>query len=124
MSSPDTILMRLTAAAVALLRHRHDVPQQTVDAVPDPQVAGLRLDVHVARAGPHGVGEHDVDQPDDRCGVDGRWSTSTSAVSSAPSSSNIVETPAASSDSDQARARWSRTWLPVVTTTTSSAARV
>ena len=70
MSSPDTILMRLTAAAVAFFGHGHDVAQQAVDAVADAQVAGLRLDVDVAGAGAHGVGEHDVDEAHDRRGLD------------------------------------------------------
>ncbi len=51
-------------------RHGHDVAEQPVDAVADAQLAGLRLDVDVGGAGAHGVGEHDVDQPDDRRGLD------------------------------------------------------
>ncbi len=47
-------------------RHGHDVAQQTVDAVADAQVARLRLDVHVAGPRPHGVGQHDVHEADDR----------------------------------------------------------
>jgi hypothetical protein len=70
MSRPDTILMRLTVAAVALRGHRHDVTEHAVDAVADAQLAGLRLDVHVAGPGAHGVGEDDVDQADDRGGLD------------------------------------------------------
>ena len=50
--------------------------------------------------------------------------TSTSLTSSAAMSSNIVDTPEASSDSDQARERWSVTWLAIATSTTSSMAPV
>jgi len=52
-------------------RDRHDVAQQAVDPVADPQVAGLRLDVHVAGPGADGVGEHHVDEPDDGRRLDG-----------------------------------------------------
>jgi hypothetical protein len=51
-------------------RDGHDVAQQAVDAVADAQLVGLRLDVDVGGAGADGVGEHHVDEPDDRRRLD------------------------------------------------------
>jgi hypothetical protein len=74
--------MRLTVARWRC-GARHDVAQQAVDAVADAQLAGLRLDVHVGRAGAHGVGEHDVDEADDRRGLEALRAESSTSGSSA-----------------------------------------
>ena len=46
--------------------HRHDVSQQAVHPVADAQLTGLRLDVHVTGPGAYGIGQHDIDEADDR----------------------------------------------------------
>jgi hypothetical protein len=112
MSRPDTILMRLTVAAGRAARDGHDVAQQAVDAVADAQLVGLRLDVHVGGAGAHGVGEHHVDEPDDRRRLDAlRRDLLDLAARRRRCPRTSSSTSEESSDSDHERARWSRTWL-------------
>jgi hypothetical protein len=50
-------------------RDLHDLPQHAVDAVAHDDAALDRLDVHVARPARDAVGQHHVDQPDDRRGA-------------------------------------------------------
>ena len=47
-------------------RDLHDLPQHAVDAVAHHDAAFDRLDVDVARPAGHAIGQHHVDQPDDR----------------------------------------------------------
>ncbi len=67
MSSFAMILMREVMASRYFMGGRHDVVEDAVDAVPNPELLFVRLDVNVARALLNGRHQHDVHELDDWC---------------------------------------------------------
>ena len=92
MSSFAMILMRLVIASLQLQRRVHHLVEDAVDAVADPVLLLVGLDVDVGGAALDGVGEDDVDQLDDRRLSD---SSSSAARSSSSSSSRTSRSRAA-----------------------------
>ena len=66
MSRSERILMREVTAGIAETRHDRRLLEHAVDAVADPHLLLLRLEVDVGGAALDGLGDHALDELDDR----------------------------------------------------------
>ncbi len=124
MSRPDTILIRLTAAAVAFfgtVMTSRSSPSTRYRMRRSPACGSTWTSLARARTASARTTStsRTIGAASTACAL-----TSASTSASWPISWNMVCMSEESSDSDQARARWSRTWLSVATTTVSSPAPV